>query len=54
MPKLRVHNIAMSVDGYAAGPHQDVEHPLGTVVGMVLSHTATGSKRTRSSTFRAK
>jgi dihydrofolate reductase len=29
MPKLRVHNIAMSVDGYAAGPHQDVEHPLG-------------------------
>ena len=22
MPKLRVHNLAMSLDGYAAGPNQ--------------------------------
>lgn len=29
MPKLRVHNFAMSLDGYAAGPHQDIDHPLG-------------------------
>lgn len=29
MPKLRVHSFAMSVDGYGAGPGQDVEHPLG-------------------------
>jgi dihydrofolate reductase len=29
MPKLRVHNIAMSLDGYAAGPAQDLQHPLG-------------------------
>lgn len=29
MPKLRVHNLSVSLDGYAAGPAQDVEHPLG-------------------------
>ena len=29
MPRLRVHNISISVDGYAAGPGQDREHPLG-------------------------
>jgi dihydrofolate reductase len=29
MPKLRVHNFAMSLDGYVAGPHQSLEHPLG-------------------------
>ena len=29
MPKLRVHNIATSLDGFAAGPSQDLEHPLG-------------------------
>jgi dihydrofolate reductase len=29
VPKLRVHNIATSLDGYAAGPAQDVNHPLG-------------------------
>jgi dihydrofolate reductase len=27
--KLRVHNLAVSIDGYAAGPHQDVDNPLG-------------------------
>jgi dihydrofolate reductase len=29
MPKLRVHNISMSLDGYAAGPDQSLENPLG-------------------------
>jgi len=29
MPALRVHNLAMSLDGYAAGPDQSVDHPLG-------------------------
>ena len=29
MPRLRVHNISVSIDGYAAGPNQSLEHPLG-------------------------
>jgi len=29
MPKLRVHNLAISLDGYAAGPDQDIDNPLG-------------------------
>ncbi|MFG3171127.1 dihydrofolate reductase family protein [Streptomyces sp. NPDC048200] len=29
MAKLRVHDITVSLDGYAAGPHQRLEHPLG-------------------------
>jgi dihydrofolate reductase len=29
MPKLRVHNIAISLDGYAAGPGQSADDPLG-------------------------
>jgi dihydrofolate reductase len=29
MPKLRVHNLSTSLDGYAAGPKQDTDHPLG-------------------------
>jgi dihydrofolate reductase len=46
MPTLRVHSIAMSLDGYAAGPGQDREHPLG--VGGNRLHTwafATRSQR---------
>jgi len=27
--KLRVHNLSVSLDGYAAGPDQDRENPLG-------------------------
>ena len=37
MPKLRVHNFAISLDGYGAGPDQGVEHPLG--VGGNRLHT---------------
>jgi dihydrofolate reductase len=29
MPKLRVHNLAVSLDGYAAGPDQSLDDPLG-------------------------
>jgi len=29
MAKLRVHNVAISLDGYAAGPDQGLDHPLG-------------------------
>ena len=29
MAKLRVHNISISIDGYAAGPNQGVDNPLG-------------------------
>jgi dihydrofolate reductase len=29
MTKLRVHCFGVSLDGYGAGPHQDLEHPLG-------------------------
>ena len=29
MPKLRVHNMTMSLDGYVAGPHQSAARPLG-------------------------
>jgi dihydrofolate reductase len=29
MARLRVHNLAVSLDGYAAGPGQCLEHPLG-------------------------
>ena len=29
MSKLRVQCFAISLDGYGAGPNQDVDHPLG-------------------------
>jgi dihydrofolate reductase len=29
MPKLRVHSVAMSLDGYVAGPRQGPDDPLG-------------------------
>ena len=29
MPKLRVHNYTMSLDGYSAGPNQTLETPMG-------------------------
>jgi dihydrofolate reductase len=29
VPKLRVHNFSISLDGYGAGPNQDVDSPLG-------------------------
>src|SRR6266508_2951504 len=29
MPKLRVHNFSVSLDGYGAGPAQSLDSPLG-------------------------
>jgi dihydrofolate reductase len=29
MAKLRVHGFSVSIDGYGAGPGQDLDHPLG-------------------------
>ncbi len=29
MARLRVNSFSISLDGYGAGPHQDLEHPLG-------------------------
>jgi dihydrofolate reductase len=29
MPRLRVHNFAISLDGYGAAPRQSLDHPLG-------------------------
>lgn len=29
MSKLRVNAFTLSIEGYGAGPHQDLEHPLG-------------------------
>jgi dihydrofolate reductase len=29
VPRLRVLSFGISLDGYGAGPHQDLEHPLG-------------------------
>ncbi len=44
MPRLRVHGFAISVDGYGAGPDQDIDHPLG--VGGVALHEWTFATRT--------
>src|SRR4029077_1683973 len=30
MPKLRVHNFSISLDGYGAGPDQGLDNPLGS------------------------
>lgn len=39
MPKLRVQSLSVSLDGYAAGPNQDIDNPLG-VGGMALHQWA--------------
>lgn len=43
MPKLRVHCFAISLDGYGAGPNQDLDNPLGVGGGrtarMGICHT---------------
>ena len=44
MPKLRVHNLATSLDGYAAGPDQSIDNPLG--VGGEQLHTWVFETRT--------
>jgi dihydrofolate reductase len=44
MPELRVHNFAISLDGYGAGPRQGLDNPLG--VGGVALHRWLVSTRT--------
>ncbi len=39
MSKLRVHSFGMSIDGYGAGPNQNLENPLG-VGGLALQEWA--------------
>jgi dihydrofolate reductase len=49
MPKLRVHNFAISLDGYGAGPRQDLDDPLG--VGGEALHSWYVATRTFQRTF---
>lgn len=46
MPKLRAHNISVSVDGFMAGPDQSLENPLGVggeaLHEWIFPSTATG------------
>jgi dihydrofolate reductase len=44
MPKLRVHCFAVSLEGYGAGPNQDVDNPLG--VGGIALHEWAFATRT--------
>ena len=46
MSKLRVHSFAISVDGYGAGPNQDVDNPLG-VGGLALHEWFFGTRTFR-------
>jgi dihydrofolate reductase len=43
MPKLRVQSFSLSLDGYGAGPHQDLENPLG-VGGLALHQWFFGTR----------
>jgi dihydrofolate reductase len=43
MSRLRVHAFAISIDGYGAGPHQSLDHPLG-VRGTALHEWVYGTK----------
>ena len=44
MPKLRVESFTISLDGFGAGPDQDIDHPLG--VGGTSLHGWAMSTRT--------
>jgi hypothetical protein len=46
MPKLRAHNFSVSLDGYAAGPAQSIDDPLG-VGGEALHNWAFGTRTFR-------
>src|SRR5580693_5311254 len=46
MSRLRVHSFAISLDGYGAGPHQDLNNPLG-VGGMALHEWVFGTRTFR-------
>ena len=44
MPQLRVESFTVSLDGFGAGPHQDVDNPLG--IGGTALHGWAMSTRT--------
>jgi hypothetical protein len=44
--KLRVHAFSLSLDGYGAGPGQDMDNPLG-IGGMALHEWAIGTRTFR-------
>jgi dihydrofolate reductase len=44
VPKLRVHNFSVSLDGYAAGPGQSLDNPLG--IGGIQLHNWAFATRT--------
>jgi dihydrofolate reductase len=46
MPKLRVHGFSISVDGYGAGPDQNLDNPLG-VGGLALHEWAFATRTFR-------
>src|SRR5690606_19784371 len=46
MSKLRVHAYGISIDGYGAGPDQDLANPMG-VGGMALHEWVLGTKTFR-------
>src|SRR5271168_5134783 len=46
MPKLRVQSFAISLDGYGAGPTQELANPLG-VGGMALQDWAFATRTFR-------
>jgi dihydrofolate reductase len=46
MPRLRVNAFAISIDGYGAGPDQDLDNPMG-VGGMALHRWVLGTRTFR-------
>ena len=46
MPRLRVHSFSISLDGYGAGPRQDLENPLGAS-GLALHEWILGTRTFR-------
>src|SRR5438093_137362 len=46
MARLRVQAFGISIDGYGAGPHQDVQNPLG-VGGLALHEWVFGTRTFR-------
>jgi dihydrofolate reductase len=50
MPKLRVHAFSISLDGYGAGPGQDLANPLG-IGGMELHTWAVPTRTFRQKVF---
>jgi dihydrofolate reductase len=48
MPKLRLHNFSISLDGHGAGPNEDPDNPLG-VGGERLHDWATNTRAWRAS-----